>query len=61
MNKRSTALIALAGFGLGVFVGKGLAEFGTAGTTDAREADCRHGGDAAPDMRALQSAVSATQ
>ena len=30
-----TALIALAGFGLGVFVGKGLAIFGTAGTTDA--------------------------
>jgi hypothetical protein len=35
MHKRSAALIALAGFGLGVFVGKGLAEFGTAGTHDA--------------------------
>ena len=31
------ALIALAGFGLGVFVSKGLAEFGTAGTHDAPE------------------------
>ncbi len=26
MNKKGTALIALAGFGLGVFVGKGLAD-----------------------------------
>ena len=37
MQKRSAALLALAGFGLGVFVGKGLAEFGTAGTTDVPE------------------------
>ena len=37
MNKKGTALIALAGFGLGVFVGKGLTEFGAAGTTDAPE------------------------
>jgi tetratricopeptide (TPR) repeat protein len=37
MYKRSAALIALAGFGLGVFVGKGMAVLGTAGTTDAPE------------------------
>ena len=37
MHKRSAALIALAGFGLGVFVSQGLAEFGTAGTHDAPE------------------------
>ena len=37
MHKRSAALIALAGFGLGVFVSKGLVEFGTAGTHDAPE------------------------
>ncbi|MBK6349951.1 MAG: hypothetical protein IPF50_09100 [Proteobacteria bacterium] len=37
MHKRSAALIALAGFGLGAFVSKGLAEFGTAGTHDAPE------------------------
>ncbi len=36
MHKTSAALLALAGFGLGVFVGKGLAVSGTAGTTDAR-------------------------
>ena len=35
MNRKGTALIALAVFGLGVFVGKGLAVFGTSGTTDA--------------------------
>ncbi|MDQ1345421.1 MAG: cytochrome c-type biosis protein CcmH [Pseudomonadota bacterium] len=29
MNKKGAALIALAGFGLGVFVGKGFATFGT--------------------------------
>ena len=37
MHKRSAALIALAGFGLGVFVSKGLVEFGTAGAHDAPE------------------------
>ncbi len=37
MSKKGTALIALAGFGLGVIVGKGLAEFGTTGTTAAPE------------------------
>ena len=35
MSRKGNALIALAGFGLGVFVGKGLAIFGPAGTTDA--------------------------
>jgi len=39
MHKRSAALIALAGFGLGVFVSKGPAEFGTAGTHDVPETD----------------------
>jgi tetratricopeptide (TPR) repeat protein len=38
MHKRSAALIALAGFGLGVFAGKGLVVFGTDGTTAAPEA-----------------------
>jgi tetratricopeptide (TPR) repeat protein len=37
MQTRYAALIALAGFGLGVFAGKGLAVFGTDGTTDAPE------------------------
>jgi hypothetical protein len=37
MNKRSVALIALAGFGLGVLVGKGTAELGTARTADPAE------------------------
>jgi tetratricopeptide (TPR) repeat protein len=37
MNKKGAALIALAGFGLGVCVGKGLTALGTAGTADALE------------------------
>ena len=37
MQTRSVALIALAGFGLGVFVGKGLAALGTEYTTNALE------------------------
>jgi len=37
MNKKGVALIALAGFGLGVFVGKGLTALGTGGTADALE------------------------
>ena len=37
MQTRNAALIALAGFGLGVFAGKGLGVFGTDGTTDAPE------------------------
>jgi tetratricopeptide (TPR) repeat protein len=37
MNRKGTALIALAGFGLGVLVGKGLAVSNNAGTTDAPE------------------------
>ena len=37
MQTRSVALIALAGFGLGVFAGKGLAALGTDGTIEAPE------------------------
>jgi cytochrome c-type biogenesis protein CcmH len=37
MQTRSAALIALAGFGLGVFAGKGLAVLETDGATDALE------------------------
>jgi tetratricopeptide (TPR) repeat protein len=37
MQTRNAALIALAGFALGVFAGKGLAVFGTDSTTDALE------------------------
>lgn len=37
MQTRSAALIALAGFGLGVFAGQGLAALGTDGATDALE------------------------
>ncbi len=37
MNKKGAALIALASFGLGVFVGKGLTALGTEGTADALE------------------------
>ena len=36
MNKKGAALIALAGFGLGMLVGKGLAAFGTERTADAQ-------------------------
>jgi len=37
MNKKGAALVALAGFGLGVLVGKGLGALGTQGTADASE------------------------
>ena len=37
MNKKGAALIALAGFGLGVFVGKGFATFGTEPATGSLE------------------------
>lgn len=37
MNKRNTVLIALTVFGLGIFVGKGLPVFATAGSTGAIE------------------------
>jgi len=37
MNKKGAALIALAGFGLGVLVGKGLAAFGTERTAATLE------------------------
>jgi len=37
MNKKGVALVALAGFGLGMLAGKGLAAFGTERTADANE------------------------
>ena len=46
MSKKGNALIALAGFGLGVFVGKGLADFRNC-WHDRRARDCcRNDGDA---------------
>ncbi|MBP7608736.1 MAG: hypothetical protein KA760_04530 [Steroidobacteraceae bacterium] len=64
MHKRSAALIALAGFGLGVFVGKGLAVSGTAGMTDAPETaaamTAMPGGHARVTQRGLGDAVMTT-
>ncbi|MGB7903901.1 MAG: hypothetical protein WCF43_04360, partial [Steroidobacteraceae bacterium] len=37
MNKKGVALVALAGFGLGMLAGKGLAAFGAERAADANE------------------------